>query len=191
MNRSDDRRLRRPRPGRRAAVPALIGILLVTGCRFETVPEEDIEASIETMLRRTAEAWNSGDLDGVMSFYADASSTALVTPEGPVFGRAAIRAVYEPWFRAGARRARIRFEDIEVRTQPPLVGIVTGRRVREGGSADPTSGWFTLVVRRVGNGWRIVHDHPDFVYTPISNRHEVRPAADDSSTDTRDMEETT
>jgi len=191
MTRPLDRRLPLGRPRRRRATLALLGLLVLAGCRFETVPEEDIEASIETMLEQTAEAWNSGDLDGVMSSYVDAASTAIVTPEGPVFGREAIRAVYAPWFDAGARRARIQFEDVKVRTLPPLVGIVTGRRVREGGSPDPTSGWFTLVVRRVGNGWRIVHDHPDFVYTPLSNPHEVRPAGDDSSAGAREIEETT
>lgn len=191
MTRPRDRPVPLRKGPRRTAVLALLGALLLSACRFETVPEEDIQASIETMLERTAEAWNAGDLDGVMSFYVDGASTALVTPQGPVFGREAIRAVYAPWFEAGARRARIRFGDVKVRTLPPLVGIVTGRRVREGGSPDPTSGWFTLVVRRVGNGWRIVHDHPDFLYTPISNQREVRPAADESRAGAKQIEETT
>lgn len=157
---------------------SLLFALLVPGCRFETVPEENVEVSVETMLDRMAEAWNDGDLDGVMSFYADAASTTLVTPEGPVFGRDAIRAVYAPWFDTGARRPRVRFEEIQVRTLPPLVGIVTGRRVVRSTSLDSGAGWFTLVVRRVGDGWRIVHDHPDFAYTPVSKRGEIRPATD-------------
>lgn len=182
-------RRRNHRPRGLTLAASLLLALLLTGCRFETVPEENVEVSIETMLERTAEAWNDGDLDGVMSFYADAASTALVTPEGPVFGRDAIRAVYAPWFEAGARRPRIHFEEIQVRTLPPLVGIVTGRRGARPASLDPGAGWFTLVVRRVGDGWRIVHDHPDFAYTPVSKRDEVRPAADGPIADGRNAGE--
>ncbi|MGD8496470.1 MAG: nuclear transport factor 2 family protein [Gemmatimonadales bacterium] len=156
---------------------ATLSTLLLAGCRFETVPDENVESSVETMLARMAEAWNAGDLDAVMAFYADGSTPALVTPEGPVYGRAQIRAVYAPAFEGSAHRDRIRFEDVDVRTLPPLVGIVTGRRVSVSGTGEPGVGWFTIVVRRVGDGWRIVHDHPDFMYTPVSNRHEVRPAA--------------
>ena len=163
------------------AALCLCGVAL-TGCRFETIREEDVDVSIEAMLRSIADSWNAGDLDGVMAFYADGSGTALVTPEGPVYGREAIRAVYAPWFDGGVRRERIRFEDVGVRSLPPLVGIVTGRRVPQAGSRDPSAGWFTLVVRRVGDGWRIVHDHPEFVYTPISTPAEARPAADDAET---------
>lgn len=162
----------------RALLPfATLCALLFAGCRFETVPDENVESSVDAMLARMAEAWNAGDLDGVMAFYADGGASALVTPEGPVYGRSQIRAVYAPAFEGGAHRERIRFEDVDVRTLPPLVGIVTGRRVALSGSGDRGVGWFTIVVRRVGDGWRIVHDHPDFMYTPVSNRNEIRPAA--------------
>lgn len=154
-----------------------LSALLFAGCRFETVPDENVESSVEAMLARMAEAWNAGDLDGVMAFYADGSTPALVTPEGPVYGRAQIRALYAPAFEGGAHREPIRFDDVDVRTLPPLVGIVTGRRVAISGTGDPGMGWFTIVVRRVGDGWRIVHDHPDFMYTPVSNRNKARPAA--------------
>ena len=162
-----------------------LAVLSLTGCRFETVPEENVESSVEGMLGRMAEAWNAGDLDGVMAFYADGGTTALVTPQGPVYGRDRIRAVYAPAFEGGAHRERIRFEDVEVRTLPPLVGIVTGRRVAASGTGDPGAGWFTVVVRRVGDGWRIVHDHPDFVYTPFSNRSGIRPASTTGSSPAR------
>ena len=146
---------------RRTACLVLVLLLpsAFAGCRFETAEEEDLERSIETMLQRSAAAWNAGDLDGFMAAYADAPVTSFMTADGPLYGREAIRELYAPLFEPGATRNTLRLEDLSVRALPPLIGIVTGRYVleRDGDTAD--SGWFTAVVRRAGDGWRIVHDH--------------------------------
>jgi len=146
---------------RRAAglVLALAVSLCVVGCRFETAEEEDLERSIETMLRRSAAAWNAGDLDGFMVAFADGPSTSLITADGPVYGKEAIREQYAPLFEPGAVRDSLRVEDLGVRPLPPLIGIVTGRYVHERDGEMTSAGWFTVVVRRAGEGWRIVHDH--------------------------------
>lgn len=136
-----------------ALLPAL------AGCRFETGEEENIEESIEAMLRRSADAWNAGDLDRFMEAFADGASTSYLSPEGPIYGRTAIRAHHAPRFAPGAARDSLHLEDLTVRPLPPLIGIVTGRYVLTGDGAETSSGWFTVVVRRAGEGWRIVHDH--------------------------------
>lgn len=149
------------RPVAWRAILLLLVLLLpaLTGCRFETGEEENIEESIEAMLRRSADAWNAGDLDGFMDAFADGASTSHLTPDGPVYGRAAIRAHLATRFAPGAARDSLRLEDLTVRPLPPLIGIVTGRYVLSGEGAETSRGWFTVVVRRAGEGWRIVHDH--------------------------------
>lgn len=146
---------------RRAAGFVLLVLLPATlaGCRFEMGEEEDLERSIETMLHRSADAWNRGDLDGFISAYAEGASTSFMTTDGPVFGRATIRDLYAPQFQPGATRDSLRLEDLNVRPLPPLIGIVTGRYVLERHGTVTDSGWFSVVVRRAGDGWRIVHDH--------------------------------
>lgn len=140
-------------------VGLLAGLVLLGGCRFETGSEENVEESIETMLLRSAAAWNAGDLDGFVRAYHDVATTSFMTADGPVYGRSEIRALYAPRFEPGAARPTLRFEDLEVRPLPPLIGIVTGRYVLEDAAGGAETGWFTLVVRRVSDGWRIVHDH--------------------------------
>ena len=128
-------------------------------CRFEVEEEENLQESIESLLQRGVDAWNVGDLDGYVATYADGASTTMLRPDGRVAGQEAIRIRLAPLFEPGAVRDSIRLEEIEVRPLPPLIGIVTGRYVREQAGSDRASGWFTIVVRRTGVGWRIVHDH--------------------------------
>ena len=130
-----------------------------TGCRVEVGEDEDIDVAIETMLDRSAAAWNAGDLDGFMESFAAGSTTSFMTGDGPIYGREVIRQAYASSFETGARRDSLRFEDLEVRMLPPLVGIVTLRYVLEREETTTASGWVTLVVRRTSDGWRIVHDH--------------------------------
>lgn len=138
----------------------MLAVLMSGSCRFETGVEEDLRGSIENMLTESAEAWNRGDLDAYLEFYALASSTTFMTGDGPVTGIDAIREVYAPLFDGRAPRDSLRFEDLSVRTFPPLVAVATLRYVLHGNGAEtPTSGWATLVLRRTGDGWRIVHDH--------------------------------
>lgn len=146
---------------RRAAGLVLLVLLPATlaGCRFEMGEEENLERSIEAMLHRSADAWNRGDLDGFVAAYADGASTSFMTTDGPVFGRATIRGLYAPSFQPEATRDSLRLEDLNVRPLPPLIGIVTGRYVLERDGTVTDSGWFSVVVRRAGDGWRIVHDH--------------------------------
>lgn len=147
---------------RRVAGLVLLVLLpaALAGCRFEMGEEEDLERSIEAMLHRSADAWNRGDLDGFVAAYADGVSTSLMTTDGPVFGRATIRGLHAARFEPGATRDSLRLEDLNVRPLPPLIGIVTGRYVLEQDGTVTDSGWFSVVVRRAGDGWRIVHDHP-------------------------------
>lgn len=126
-------------------------------CRFEVGEEENLQDSIEALLQRGVSAWNTGDLDGYVATYADAASTTMLLPGDRIVGRDAIRTALSPRFEAGAERDSLRYEDIDVRPLPPLIGIVTGRYVLESPGGDPSRGWFTMVVRRAGDGWRIVH----------------------------------
>lgn len=152
--------------GRRAGawVAALAGAGLALGlaaCRIEV--QEDAELGLEPfvvrMLEESASAWNRGDLEGFLSDYADAPTTTYVGSRGLVTGLEGIRAVYAPAFAPGAARDSLRFEDVRVRSLPPLAGIVTARWVLHAGDEVTATGPTTLVVRRLGSGWKIVHDH--------------------------------
>ncbi|MDT8437190.1 MAG: SgcJ/EcaC family oxidoreductase [Gemmatimonadota bacterium] len=130
------------------------------GCRIVVQPEEpSLEDAVEQMLERSAAAWNEGDLEGFLSDYADSPATTYIGGGGLLEGIDAIRAVYAPAFAPGAARDSLRFEAVRTRSLAPTLGIVTARWVLHQEDSVTASGPFTLVVRRSGSGWKILHDH--------------------------------
>lgn len=170
---------RAPRPGRgrgfgragtwRAALAIVPLAAGSAGCRIEVETDEELglEPYVNRMLEESAAAWNRGDLDAYLSDYADAPSTTYVGRRGLVTGIEGIRAVYAPAFAPGATRDSLRFEEVRVRPLPPLAGIVTARWILHDGDSIAASGPFTLVVRRLGSGWKIVHDHSSSDPVPV------------------------
>lgn len=159
--------MHRPHPIRTPATRLVAAVLLAAlsaACRFETVEEENIEASVETTLDRAAEAWGAGDVDGFLSVFADAPATTFIPGDGPAMNREELQSAAGR-IADGTNGSLLRFEEVSVRPLPPLIGIVTGRfAVTDArSSTELESGWFTAVVRRVSDGWRIVHAHASWI----------------------------
>lgn len=142
-----------------AAVAAAVAVLGGAACTLETRPEENLRDSIAEMLDDSAEAWNRGDLEGFLESFAAAPSTTFMTENGPVTGIESIRSGYEGFFDGSVPRDSLAFEDLTVRTFPPLIAVATLRYVLGDRNEPAATGWVTLVIRRTGDGWRIVHDH--------------------------------
>lgn len=162
----------RGRPIRRTPHLALLAVaflaLVLGGCRIEPAENEelrearsaaDLRSRVEAMLEASAEGWNAGELDAFMAVYADSPATTYVGGSGLRVGYEAIRERYAPLFRPGADRDSLRFEDLRIRALGPDVALGISRYVLHEGGEVTGSGPFTLVLSRVGDEWRIVHDH--------------------------------
>lgn len=116
------------------------------------------EAEIRRQLAASSEAFNRGDLPGHLAIY-DASIT-FMTKDGPRPGVEPIeKAFRERYFRDGKAIQQLRFEELAVRPLGPDAALATARWTLEGGDQPKQTGWFTLVLQRIGAGWRAVHDH--------------------------------
>jgi len=154
----------------RAARIVLGGLLLAVACgravgayRPSSSERSAIRAELEAMLARAAVNWNRGDLDAFMDDYLPGDSTTYIGGRGLVRGPAAIRASYAPLFTGSAQRDSLSFEILDLDPLAPgvvnLIGQYTLAR-RVGGRDSVTArGPTSLLVRRVGGRWRIVHDH--------------------------------
>jgi ketosteroid isomerase-like protein len=117
-------------------------------------------AGVRAVLDKQVEAWNRGDLEGFMAGYWN--SPDLVFQSGATLTRGwqATRERYRRRYQAeGKEMGRLRFQDLEVQVLSSDAAFIRGKwhlTMRDG--SEP-GGLFTLLARRIGGEWKIVHDH--------------------------------
>lgn len=129
----------------------------------QTVADQEEEAArITEMLLSSAQAWSSGDLDGFMDDYWNDPDLTFSGSTGVTRGWEGVRQRYlRTYWAPGAQRDSLRFEDLEVRMLGDAHALVLGRYVLHQPESDTTNatGFFSLLLWKTVDGWRIVHDH--------------------------------
>jgi beta-aspartyl-peptidase (threonine type) len=118
-----------------------------------------VEASVRQVLRDQEAAWNRGDLDGFMAGYWKSPELTFFSGGKVTRGWQATLERYRQKYQAdGQEMGKLSFSDLAVERVGPDACVVRGRFTLKR-SKDMPTGLFTLVVRRLPEGWRIVHDH--------------------------------
>lgn len=159
----------------------LLAGLTVTGCWIEHRPKEEaggndasadtasapnLWSRVEADLDSSASAWNRGDLDGFLESYLQDPATTYIGSSGLVLGFEGIRDRYAPSFREDAARDSLRFEDLRVRPLGDSTALALGHYVLHRADSVTSTGIFTLVLKRAGEDWMIVHDHSSALEPP-------------------------
>jgi ketosteroid isomerase-like protein len=110
-------------------------------------------------LSTSADAWNRGDLEAFVADYAHDSTTTFVAGGEVRYGWQWIHDNYARWWERGTERDSLRFERVTARALGSDHILATARFVLFRGDSTTASGPFTLVLRRVGDTWKIIHDH--------------------------------
>lgn len=139
----------------------LSAVALLSACRAE--PPAD-EKAVRAVLDAQTAAWNKGDLDGFMKGYWKDEKLTFISGGNIRRGWDETRKRYqERYFTPGAdgktpERGDLTFDELQMESLAADVMLVRGRFVlTKGGEKD--WGRFTLVVRKLPDGWRITHDH--------------------------------
>jgi len=115
-------------------------------------------AEIQSVLSAQQDAWNRGDIDAFMNGYAQSASTAFVSEDEVRRGWETVRDRYRLKYSDRAKMGTLSFSDIEVTMLSPDAAVVLGLwRLKR--ANDEPHGRFTLIFKRLPEGWRIVHDH--------------------------------
>ena len=115
-------------------------------------------AEIRAVLSAQQEAWNRGDIDGFMNGYARAETTVFVSGDEVTRGWETVRDRYLKKYGDRAKMGTLKFSDLEIEQLGPDSAVALGRWELKRANDNP-HGRFTLVFRRITDGWRIVHDH--------------------------------
>jgi uncharacterized protein (TIGR02246 family) len=115
-------------------------------------------AAIRAVLDAQAAAWNRGDIEGFMDGYARAGDIIFVSGDSLTRGWQATLDRYKKGYDTREKMGTLEFSDLEIKIMGKDVGVVHGRWQLTR-AADKPHGRFTLIFRRTGKNWRIVHDH--------------------------------
>jgi hypothetical protein len=116
------------------------------------------ELAVRKMLLDQVDAWNHGSIENFMKGYWENDSLIFVGHGGITYGYAETLRHYKKAYSDSAKMGKLFFELIRLKRLSAGYFFVTGRFFlkRTGGDL---SGYFTLLVRRIGDQWRIVEDH--------------------------------
>jgi beta-aspartyl-peptidase (threonine type) len=133
---------------------ALLGQLLSAAGLTDARPT----AEINRVLKAQAQAWNRGDVDGYMQGYARAATTQFVSGDTVTRGWETVRDRYKAKYDSREKMGKLTFADVKV-TELGVDSAMAVGRWRLKRKADEPHGRFTLLLRKLPEGWRIVHDH--------------------------------
>jgi beta-aspartyl-peptidase (threonine type) len=93
-----------------------------------------------------------------MQGYARAENTQFVSGDTLTRGWETVRDRYKAKYHSRAKMGTLAFADVKVTELAPDSAMAVGRwRLKR--ESDQPQGRFTLLFRKLPEGWRIVHDH--------------------------------
>ena len=147
---------------------ALVLLLCMTLTSAAQSVPTDAQAII-TVLNKSADDWNRGDLDAFATSYKN-SPDILFMGRTIQHGYAQMLGRYKAAYPAPAAMGTLNFTQLEVQPLDAHFATVTGRFHLErttagGGNAD---GYFLLVVESTPAGWKIIRDSTTVIPPPAT-----------------------
>lgn len=117
-----------------------------------------IEADILAVLDAQAAAWNRGDIDGFMRGYWNSENLVFVSGDSVTRGWQPTLDRYKKNYDSKEKMGALKFGDLSFNIVSKDAAVILGSWSLTR-SKDNPKGRFTLIFRKLKDGWRIVHDH--------------------------------
>ena len=142
----------------------LLGTLRLNVAAAQTAPAPATTPApaIRQVLDAQVAAWNRGDVDAFLDGYWKSESTVFSGTQGILRGWQALRERYRRSYPDRLAMGTLSFTGLEVTPLCPDAALVLGHW-RLDRAAGPIGGVFSLVLRRLPEGWRIIADHTSVV----------------------------
>ena len=109
-------------------------------------------------LKRCEDGWNKGSLEDYMLSYWKSDSIRFAGNNNYRFGWNKVLETYKKSFSTRELMGKLTFSELDVTPITDKDAMVFGRFTVERKNENLT-GLFTLLVKKFGDNWRIVHDH--------------------------------
>ena len=140
----------------------LLAVVVVVGYQkgVPKSPDEDRNvAAVRAVIEAQAAAWNRGDVNGYMEGYAKEETTTFVSGDTVTRGWQTVLERYKSRYDTREKMGTLAFTELELKPLSEFYFMATGRWQLTLSDGTTPHGRFTLIFRRTGAGWRIVHDH--------------------------------
>jgi ketosteroid isomerase-like protein len=118
----------------------------------------DGPAAIRAILDAQVVAWNRGDIDAFMAGYARSPKTTFVSGDEVTHGWQTVRDRYAKKYDSREKMGTLTFSGLTITSLCDDAAMVLGSwRLKR--KDEQLQGKFTLLFRRLPEGWRIVLDH--------------------------------
>jgi ketosteroid isomerase-like protein len=115
---------------------------------------------ITSIVKEQEAAWNRGDLDGFMKPYDSSPELVFMSSNGPIRSAQAVKERYEKNYqKADKDFGKLTFSELQIEELSTTVARAWGKYLVEQKEGKPISGWFTLILKKSENTWKIIHDH--------------------------------
>jgi len=152
----------RPLPLVHLEIPAMNVIPLLFGVSLlgQSPARPDSLTEVRALLAAQQTAWNEGNLELFLSGYWDSPELVFQSGGTVTRGFAPTRERYHKRYKAeGKAMGRLTFSQLEFEPLGEHAALARGRWALEMPDGQKPGGLFTLVIRKMPEGWRIIHDH--------------------------------
>ena len=138
---------------------AFFCLFLSTSLAAQTDREKSkIKGDILRVMNDQVAAWNRGDIDVFMRGYWNSDKLVFASGDNVTRGWQPTLDRYKKTYSSREKMGTLAFGDLEVNVLSGDAAVVLGSWSLTR-AADNPKGKFTLIFRKMKDGWRIVHDH--------------------------------
>jgi beta-aspartyl-peptidase (threonine type) len=120
----------------------------------------DSVRAARAVLERQVIDWNKGDLDGFLGGYWNSPKVVFQSGGQRLDGWEAMRQRYRRRYQAeGRAMGRLEFSALDLEPLGPEAVLARGRWRLTMPDGSRPGGLFTVIFRKLPEGWKIVHDH--------------------------------
>ncbi len=120
--------------------------------------ETSVAAEIQVVLGQQVREWNAGNLSGFMETYARSDHTRFASGGDISLGWETVLQRYHRKYSDRSAMGTLTLSDLDVQALGSDAAVAFGRWHLKREHDEP-AGLFTLILRKMPEGWRIVHDH--------------------------------
>ena len=117
------------------------------------------KAKIESILVTQAKAWNEGNLEKFMETYWNSDKLTFSGGGKTTYGWQGTLDKYRKSYAPPKQMGRLHFDELDIMMIESNSALVLGNWHLKMKGDEKRDGNFSLVVKKLDSGWKIIHDH--------------------------------